>query len=400
MFLPLLAALALALTTAKLAGWLSGRLGQPVVLGKLLAGLVLGPSILNVFGLPYFAQAHVVDALYEFGELGVIFLMFSAGLEIQLADLMRAGRPAVLAGIFGVVTPIGLGLAVLLPFGYDVTQAMFLGLVMAATSVSISAQTLMELGRLRSREGLTLLGAAVVDDVLAIGALSVFLALVLGDGEGGPLALIWIFVRMLLFLAGAYLLGSWLLPRLVHWLEGRRLPISEPVISLVIIVILLFAWASEVVGGVAAITGAFIAGVALSGSASKEKIERGLRAIAFAFFVPLFLVSLGLRADARTLSAGDFGLVAVICVVAIASKVLGAGGGARLGGMAWPAALRVGVGMVSRGEVGLIVASVGVGAGVLDASGFTAVVLMVLVTTLATPPLLRLVFSRQEREHA
>lgn len=400
MFLPLLAALALALTAAKLGGWLSGKLRQPVVLGKLLAGLVLGPSLLNVFGLPYFAQAHVLESLIEFGELGVILLMFSAGLEIHLEDLLHAGRPAVLAGVLGVIAPILLGLAVLLPFGYDFNRALFLGLVMAATSVSISAQTLMELGRLRSREGLTLLGAAVVDDVLAIGALSVFLALVLGEGGGGALTLIWIFVRMVLFLAGAYLLGSRLLPRAIHWVEGRHLPISEPVLSLVIIVVLLFAWASEVVGGVAAITGAFIAGVALSGSPSKERIERGIRSMALAFFVPLFLVSLGLRADARALSTGELAFVAAICVVAIAAKVLGAGGGARLGGLGGPEALRVGIGMISRGEVGLIVAAAGLNAGLLDASGFTAVVLMVLVTTLVTPPLLRMVFPKMERDHA
>ena len=399
MILPLLAALALTLTAAKLAGWASSRLGQPVVLGKLLAGLILGPSVLNLFALPYFEQAHVIEALHEFGELGVILLMCSAGLEIHLADLTQAGRPAVLTGVLGVVAPIGLGVLVGVPLGYELNQAIFLGLVMAATSVSISAQTLMDLGRLRCREGLTLLGAAVGDDVLAIGLLSVFMALVSGEGGDAP-ALLWIFARMLLFLSGAYLLGSWLLPRVVRWVEGRRLPISEPVISLIIIVILLFAWASEVVGGVAAITGAFIAGVALAASPSKEKIERGIHAIAFAFFVPIFLVSIGLQADARTLTAGDVGLVAVICVVAILSKLVGAGGGARLGGLAWPAALRVGVGMVSRGEVGLIVASVGVNGGLLDASGFTAVVLMVLVTTLVTPPLLRLAFPRKESSHA
>ena len=399
MILPLLAALALTLTTAKLGGWASSRLGQPVVLGKLLAGLLLGPSILNVFALPYFDQAHVVGALREFGELGVIFLMFSAGLEIQIGDLTKAGRPALLAGVLGVLAPIALGVAGAMPLGYDLNQAIFLGLVMSATSVSISAQTLMELGRLRSREGLALLGAAVVDDVLAIGALAVFVALVLGEG-GGPASLAGVFARMLLFLAGAYGLGSWLLPRALRWVEGRRLPISEPVVSLVIIVVLVFAWASEVVGGVAAITGAFIAGVALSAAPSKERIERGIHALAFAFFVPIFLVSIGLQADARALSVGDLGLVAVTCVIAIVSKVLGAGGGARLGGLAWPEALRVGVGMISRGEVGLIVASVGVNNGLLDASGFTAVVLMVLVTTLVTPPLLRLAFPQKESGHA
>lgn len=390
MFLPLLAALAIVLTTAKLGGWLAGALRQPVVLGKLLAGLLLGPSILNVFSLDYFQQAHVTDALHEFGELGVIFLMFAAGLEMQIADLMQAGKPAVLAGILGVVVPIGLGL-LLLPFGYDLSAALFLGIVMAATSVSISAQTLLELGRLRSREGFTLLGAAVVDDVLAIAVLSVFLALT-QSGAGGGWGVVWILVRMALFLGGAFWLGTWLLPQAVAWVEERHLPISEPVISLVVISILIFAWASEFVGGVAAITGAFIAGVALASSPVREKITRGIHTLAYAFFVPIFLVSIGLAADARTLTWGDIGLVGVVCVIAIVSKLIGAGLGAKLGGLPGQAAWRVGLGMVSRGEVGLIVAQVGLATGVLPASSFTIMVLMVLITTLITPPLLRWAF--------
>lgn len=391
MILPLLAALTLVIASAKIGGWLSSRLGQPVVLGKLVVGLLLGPSLFNVFEVEYFQQAHVVAALREFGELGVIFLMFVAGLEINLLDLARAGKPAALAGLLGVIAPLVLGTLTVLPFGYSLTQAVFLGIAMAATSVSISAQTLIELGRLRSREGLTMLGAAVFDDVLVIGVLAAFVAL---TAEGAPsvLGLIGVFARMALFLAGALTLGAWLLPRLVRWVEEHRLPVSEPVISLVVIVILLFAWTSEYMGGVAAITGAFIAGVSLSASASRDKIERGIRIMAYAFFVPVFLVSIGLTADARSLTAEDAGLVIVVCLVAVVSKLVGAGGGAKLGGLGRREALRVGVGMISRGEVGLIVASVGVDAGIIGSAGITAAVLMVLVTTLVTPPLLRLVF--------
>lgn len=394
MFLPLLAALAIVIAAAKLGGWLAGRLRQPVVLGKLLAGLLLGPSIFNLFGLEYFQQAHVTDALHEFGELGVIFLMFAAGLEVQLSDLVQAGKPAVLAGTLGVVVPLAFSL-VFIPLGYDGLHALFFGIVMAATSVSISAQTLLELGRLRTREGFTLLGAAVVDDVLAIAVLSVFLALTQSQA-GGIWGVLWILTRMVLFLGGAFWLGTWLLPHAVHWVEKQHLPISEPVISLVVISILAFAWASEFIGGVAAITGAFIAGVTLASSQIKEKIARGIHTLAYAFFVPIFLVSIGLNADARTLTMGDIGLVAVACVVAITSKVIGAGLGAKLGGLPNAAAWRVGIGMISRGEVGLIVAQVGLAAGLLPRSGFTAVVLMVLITTLITPPLLRWVFREEQ----
>jgi Kef-type K+ transport system membrane component KefB len=150
------------------------------------------------------------------------------------------------------------------------------------------------------------------------------------------------------------------------------------------------------VGGVAAITGAFIVGVALSNSPTKNEIEAGVRNLTYAFFVPVFLVGIGLTANARLLSASDIGLVIVICLVAVLSKLIGAGIGARLGGTTWAEALRVGVGMISRGEVGLIVAGVGVTAGIIEADTFTVVVIMVLVSTLITPPLLRLVFRGKE----
>jgi Kef-type K+ transport system membrane component KefB len=385
--------LALVIALAKAGGWLANQLGQPPVLGELVVGLLLGPSVFNVFGQPYFEAAHTADTLHELGELGVIILMFAAGLEIHLSDLTKIGKPAVLVGVLGVLVPIGLGVATALPFGYTVNQAIFLGIVLAATSVSISAQTLMELGFLRSREGLILLGAAVVDDVLAIAVLSAFIAILTG-GSGGVIGLIWIIVRMILFLAGAFWLAMWLLPRATIW--ARRLPISQPMMSFVVVSILVLAWASEALGGVATITGAFIAGVALSNSHLKDEIEREIRTLAYAFFVPLFLVGIGLTANARLLSASSLGFALVISLIAIVSKLIGAGAGAKLGGTTWPEALRVGVGMASRGEVGLIVAGVGVSTGVIEADLFTVVVIMVLVTTLATPPLLRLAFQGKE----
>ncbi len=392
MVMPLLLGLVIVIAAAKVGGLVLRRLGQPAVLGELAVGLLLGPSLLNVFGVQYFADAHTLDILRELGELGVIFLMFAAGLEIQASDLLKTGRPAVLAGLLGVLVPVGMGTATAMQFGQSLTQAGFLGIVLAATSVSISAQTLMELGLLRSREGLTMLAAAVVDDVLAIAVLSLFTGIVTGGGaQGWQLA--WIVVRMLLFLTGAFLVGLWLLPRVVAW--ARTLPISEPVLSVVLVNVLAFAWAAEYLGGVAAITGAFAAGVGLARSAQKAEIERGMHTLNYALFVPVFLVVIGLRADASQLSAADVGLVAALCLAAILSKLAGCGLGARLGGMPWRESLRVGTGMISRGEVGLIVAGVGLEAGLMQPNLFTDIVVMVLVTTLVTPPLLRLVFRER-----
>lgn len=395
--LPLLAALAFIIAAAKLAGTIANRLGQPAVMGKLIVGLVLGPSVLGVFELTYFKAAQVNETLNIFGELGVIFLMFAAGLEVQLDDFARAGRPATLAGVLGVIVPIGLGILVIVPFGYTITSAIFIGIVLAATSVSISAQTLIELNRLRSREGITLLGAAVIDDVLAIIVLSIFVAVAADSGAANLGAIFWIIVRIIAFFIAAFFLGR-LLPRLVAW--GHKLPVSEGALAVVIIIVLAFAWASETLGGVAAITGAFIAGVALGRSHLHKQISEGIRTLAYAFFVPIFLVNIGLSANLRVLSPTDLGLAAAVCVVAVVSKIIGSGLGARLGGLSWRESLRVGVGMVSRGEVGLIVAGVGVANGFMAANVFTVTIVMVLFTSLITPGLLRLAFQEKGLQHA
>lgn len=393
---PLLLAFAIVISAAKVGGWLLNRLGQPPVLGELLVGLLLGPSLLNLFAMPYFDEVHTVETLHEFGELGVLFLMFAAGLEIELADLARSGKPAMFTGVLGVIVPILFSVSVVPLFGYTLEQAFFIGIVLAATSVSISAQTLMELGFLRSKEGLILLGAAVVDDVLAVAVLSAFVAIATSEGSA-ILGTLWIVVRMVLFLGAAFWVSRWLLPKLSK--RATTFPVSEAVMSLAVVSILLLAWSSETIGGVAAITGAFIAGLALSTSGEKARIEQGIHTLNYAFFVPIFMVSIGLIADARSLTSGELGFAVVLCLLAVVSKLVGAGGGAKLGGTSWREALRIGSGMISRGEVGLIVAGVGVSQGVIQADVFTVTVIMVVVTTLLTPPLLRWTFQSQEAKN-
>lgn len=395
MLLPLLLALAIIIAAAKLGGWLASLIGQPTVLGKLLIGLILGPSILNIFGREYFGSEyfqpeHLSETLHLLGELGVIFLMFIAGLEIDLGEMRKSGVAATLVGTSGVIVPLILGALTSVAFGYSWVSAIFIGVVLTATSVSISAQTLIELGKLRSREGLTILGAAVVDDVLGIAVLSAFVAIALGGSEGGTGA-IWITIaQMFVFLIGSALLAYFIVPRILHYAE--KLPVSQPMVAAVVVITLLFAWSSESLGKVAPITGAFVLGAGLSGSRFKHEIEDGLKGLAYAFLVPIFLVNIGLTANVRELSSNDMSLAIAICIVAVISKVVGCGLGARISGMNWQESLRVGVGMISRGEVGLIVATVGVTKGVIGQSEFTVAVVMVLVSTLVTPPLLRMVF--------
>ena len=245
-FLQFLLAVALVVVAAKSAGYLSTKLGQPAVLGEILAGLLLGPTVLNMLQWPVFSDPHLEETLSHLANLGVVLLMFIAGLEVDLRSMSQAGRPVVLAGVLGVLAPVGLGFAAALALGFDEQQSLAIGLVLAATSVSISAQTMMELGVLRSRVGVALLGAAVVDDVLVILLLSLLVALI-GGGGGGVASLIWVVVKMVGFLGLAALLGAWLIRRVGSWVE--RQPISEGVLALAIVITLLFAWASEAIGG-------------------------------------------------------------------------------------------------------------------------------------------------------
>jgi Kef-type K+ transport system membrane component KefB len=321
--------------------------------------------------------------------------MFLAGLEVDLREMRRTGRVSTLAGVLGVIVPLALGALVVLPFGYHGQSALFVGMILTATSVSISAQTLLELGVLRSREGIALLGAAVVDDILVILLLSVFVA-VAASGAGGG-AIVLVLVRMLLYL-GLAIAAAFLLPRLADWVDGQ--PISEGLAALVLVVTLAYAWTAEVGGGLAAITGAFIAGIGFGRSHLRATIGRSMHTITYGFLVPIFFVSIGLKTNVRLLTESGLLLALVLVIVAVVSKVLGGGLGARLGGFTNRESLRVGVGMISRGEVGLIVASVGVSAGLIQTELFSIVTLIVLVTTLVTPPLLRQVFASKETTHA
>ncbi|MGQ9586439.1 MAG: cation:proton antiporter [Anaerolineae bacterium] len=386
--LQLLLALTIIIAVAKGAGYLSTRLGQPSVLGELLAGLILGPTVLDMLHWPLFNDPHLAESLNHLAHLGVLFLMFIAGLEVDLEDMIGAGRPAVLAGFLGVLVPIGLGMTAALPFGFTLEKAIFIGLVLAATSVSISAQTLMELGVLQTQVGVTLLSAAVVDDVLVILLLSLFVAL--AGGGSGALAILWVLAKMIVFLGAALWIGARLVPRLGVLID--ELPISEGAMALAIVLTLLYGWAAEVLGGMAAITGAFLAGLAFSRTSLRPHIERGMHTLAYAWLVPIFFASIGLESNARTLGLEGIPFALLLVAVAMVSKLLGCGIGARLGGLSSQEALRVGVGMASRGEVGLIVASVGITGGLIKENTFASVVIMVLATTLLTPIILRALY--------
>ncbi len=391
-FLQFTLALVVIIVAAKLGGYVSYKLNQPSVLGELIVGIILGPSVLNFLHWPYFSDEHLAESISHLAEVGVLLLMFIAGLDLHLSDLAKSGKVSALAGIFGVVVPMGLGALVGVLFQLDMLSSLFIGLVLSATSVSISAQTLMELNVLRSRVGIGMLGAAVFDDVLVVLGLSVFVAVLQAGGGSSWVSILLVIVQMVVYLGIAIAAGIWLLPRLSNWVE--KLPISKGLIAFAFVVALLYAWAAEALGSMAALTGAFLAGLMFSQTRVKDYIESGISTLAYAVFVPIFFVNVGLSADARQLTVQSLLLMLVMIVVAVIGKVFGAGIGARLAGFTNLESIQLGVGMMSRGEVGLIVAAVGILEGLISQQTFAAVVGVVIITTLMTPPALRSLFSR------
>ncbi len=391
-FLQFTLALVVIIVAAKLGGYVSYKLNQPSVLGELIVGIILGPSVLNFLHWPYFSDEHLAESISHLAEVGVLLLMFIAGLDLHLSDLAKSGKVSALAGIFGVVVPMGLGALVGVLFQLDMLSSLFIGLVLSATSVSISAQTLMELNVLRSRVGIGMLGAAVFDDVLVVLGLSVFVAVLQAGGGSSWVSILLVIVQMVVYLGIAIAAGIWLLPRLSNWVE--KLPISKGLIAFAFVVALLYAWAAEALGSMAALTGAFLAGLMFSQTRVKDYIESGISTLAYAVFVPIFFVNVGLSADARQLTVQSLLLMLVMIVVAVIGKVFGAGIGARLAGFTNLESIQLGVGMMSRGEVGLIVAAVGILEGLISQQTFAAIVGVVIITTLMTPPALRSLFSR------
>ncbi len=383
-------ALAIIITVAKTSGYLSTSLGQPAVLGELLAGLILGPTVLNMLNWPVFDDPHLAETLSHLADLGVLLLLFIAGLEIDLDAMAQAGRPALLAGTLGVAVPVAAGTAVGLAFGLPTQTALFTGLILGATSVSISAQTLMELNKLRTRVGVTLLSAAIVDDIVVILAVSLFTALV---GSGVGMASVGLLLlKVIVFLVAAIYLGRAVVPVLAR--EIDRLPVSEGVMAFVLVVTLIYAWLAEAFAGVAAVTGAFLAGMVFATSPLRSFIEARIHTLAYSWLVPIFFVGIGLAADARDAAGMGLLFTLAVLVAAILSKVVGGGAGGLLGGMSPLGSLRLGVGMASRGEVGLIVATIGLGLGVIDSGIFATVVVLVLVSSITTPIVLKLLYDR------
>ena len=368
----LLLALAVILLGAKLIEAASKRLGLPPVLGEVLYGVAIGPGLLG-----WVAPGETVSVL---GNLGVVVLLFVAGLETRGAELKEVGTAAFLTALGGVVVPFGLGYLAGQWFGLPVMHCLFLGTILTATSVSLSAETLRALGKLRTRMGTTVMGAAIVDDVMGI----LVLAAVAAAGEGGSLMLP--VLRVVAFAIAAVVLGRWALPHLMHAADQHLS--KEALLALVLAVVLVYSWAAVQLGGLADITGAYLAGLLVGRTRFREQAAEGAVTLGYGLLIPVFLVWVGMQADLGALAAAPL-LALAVTVAAIAGKLIGCYAGAR-SQLKHGEAVWVAVGMISRGEVALVVAAAGRRAGLVDAQVFSAAVAMTLITTLITPLALRL----------
>jgi Kef-type K+ transport system membrane component KefB len=404
---------AILLPAGKVCASLFSRINIPPILGELVVGVLLGPGALNLLHMHVFADGTASSALMLMAQVGGLVLMFIAGLETDIERMKQASLPAFLVALSGVIWPFFLGAGIAHAMGMSWQTACFLGGALTATSVSISARTLMDAGKMNSPEASVILGAAVIDDVMGLFVLAFLAASSTSakvDAFGfAPMASNWLqqkigpaahhplLIQMLViavcvtvfFWIGYGAANKFLDPLI---LQLRKLSANEAVPSCVFALIMMYAISAEWLGSVAGITGAYLLGYVFAGSEYKADVERSFNALGHGLLIPLFFIAIGLSSDYRALS-GHWMLLGVIFVVAVIGKLIGCGMAAMASGMDWVRSLRVGCGMVSRGEVGLIVTAMGASSGIFGKPEVAVMVAVVLLTTLVTPIALRAAFN-------
>ena len=381
--------LALILVSTKLLGIVTRKFQMPQVVGALLAGLILGPAMLNVLT--------ETDFLSQLSELGVIVILFTAGMGTDLRELREAGKPGFLVALCGVLVPLAMGTALGLLAGRagwlpenTLMEDVFLGTILTATSVSITVETLKELGKLDTKVGSTILAAALIDDVLGLVALTVVTSFA---GEDANLGLVLLKIVLFFVFAGAVgvaALGGfrWMIRR-AYGRNLRRYPV------LAFVLCLLMAYCAEALFGVADIIGAFAAGLVVAATPKAKYIASKFEPLSYLLLTPVFFAGIGIKAVLPELSGQTVVFSLLLLAVAILSKLVGCGLGAKLCGFSGRESVQVGTGMACRGEVALIVANRGLGMGVLSQTVMTPVIITVVGCAILTPVLLKLVFRSQ-----
>lgn len=382
--------LAIILLAAKVGGLLFRKIGFPQVAGEIIAGLILGPSILNLF--------QINDYVTMFAEIGVILLMFTTGLETNIKQLIKTGPVAFAMACIGVAFPLLLGYILYSVFyGFaaigstEFFTAVFMGTIMTATSVSITVAVLQELGKISSEIGTTIVSAAIIDDVIGI----IVLTCVIGAGTGSGDSILMVLIKTVVFFLFATVFG-YLVNHVIEFID-KIAPHTQriPIFSLSFCLIL--SYLAETKFGIADITGAYIAGVALCNVDDAKYIERKMDISAYMMFAPVFFVAIGLKTDLRGITPEILLFSIAFVVVALVSKIIGCGAIAKISGFDWSDSMKAGIGMMTRGEVALIVAQKGLQAGLVDSIYFSAVILLIIISSVLTPFCLKMLFSRDEK---
>lgn len=395
LFLNIIISLAILLFAAKLFAELFHRIKMPVVLGELLAGIIVGPFALG--GLPIFNGEPLVildETVKHIGEIAAIVILFIAGLEITPREFLRGGAASFTVGSLGVILPFFVGYYVFTAFGLEALEAMLIATALTATSIAITVQVLTELGKMQTKEARLILGAAIVDDILAIAALSVVTTMVQTGDTTPEIMDITFLILKILGLFVVLLIGSILIiPRILH---VERLWRSEGSIEGIATAAFFGAAGIAAFIGLSPIVGAFSVGMAVSSTRVIKQVEEYVSKLGI-IFAPLFFAIIGAQVDLRGINIEVVYLSGIIIAIAIITKLIGCGLPALIFLKEKTNAIKVGIGMISRGEVGLIVAGVGVSSGALSTDIYTTVIIMVAVTTIITPVWLKMVYRKDRR---
>lgn len=377
--------LAIIIAVAEVFGLLARKIKLPQVVGQILAGLLIGPILGWVSNTSY---------IQIFAEVGVVLLMFSAGLETDLKTLAKTGPVAVFMAIMGVFTPLLIGTAIgylwygKAPFGsHKFYEAVFIGVIMTATSVSITVQTLKELGKIDTELGTTIVSAAIVDDVIGILVLSV----VLGAAGGSDEKISTIVLKTVLFFVASACLG-FILYKIFAWIN-KRWPHRRRIVIFSIAFCFALSYVAEKLFGVADITGAFIAGVILCNIQDSDYVDRRVNIGSYLFFGPLFFACIGLKTDLSSMNMHLLLFSGLFVAGAILGKIIGCGFAAKVTKHTWRESLISGIGMMTRGEVALVVTQKGLDAGLISAEYFAPVIILIIFTSVISPILLKLIFT-------
>lgn len=386
--------LAVLLFTAKLFAELFHRIKMPVVLGELLAGIIVGPFALG--GLPIFNGEPLVildETVRHIGEIAAIVILFIAGLEITPREFLRGGAASFTVGSLGVIVPFFVGFYVFLTFGLEAIESMLVATALTATSIAITIQVLTELGKMQTKEARLILGAAIVDDILAIAALSVVTTMVqTGDTSPAIMDVTFLILKILGLFAVLLIASVLLVPRLLHI---ERLWRSEGSMEGVTTAAFFGAAGLAAFVGLSPIVGSFSVGMAVASTRVIKQVEEYVSKLGI-IFAPLFFAIIGAQVDLRGVNIEVLYLSGIIIAIAVVTKLVGCGLPAFIFLKNKGKAMKVGIGMVSRGEVGLIVAGVGVSSGALSTDIYTTVIIMVALTTIITPIWLKIAYQKEE----